>query len=260
MSRARSIGILRGFGAALAGAMMLALAGCATAPYHENLGLPPVSVQSLRYYPFLVKGYQNSFPHKHIVILAAADARSFKDAGTVAHGPYQGHPAIGVVLDRHSVAAQHLYGPDLVPLISDAIAKSALEAGMTASTSTQALTDALKTHGADYVLVAVVTSMWVVKQRGASTDGGPVWFSAANVALEVTIYKPPFAVPFWQGSSAAEYNDPPSPASGASPEDETEIYDQPGEVLSVAMTRAIAGIFRHDDLHTLVLQDTIPPR
>jgi hypothetical protein len=257
MSRARSIGIRSGFGAALA--IMVALAGCATAPYHENLGLPPVSIQSLQYYPFLVKGYQNSFPHKRIVVLAAADARSFKDSGTVAHQPYQGHPAIGVVLDRHGVVAEHLYGPDLGPLISDAIAQSAHEAGMSASTAPQALTEALKTHGTDYLLVAVVTAMWVVKQRGAGTDGGPIWFSAADVALEVTIYKPPFAVPFWQGSSAAQYDDPPTPLGGASPEDETEIYDQPGEVLSVAMTRAVAGIFRRDDLHTLVLQDTIPP-
>ena len=260
MPPACSIGIMRGFGTALACGMMLILAGCATAPYHENLGLPPVSVQSLQYYPFQVKGYQNSYPHKRIVILASADARSFKDAGTVTHDPYQGHPAIGVVLDRHSVVAQHLYGPDLAPLISDAITQSAHEAGMVSSTSTQALTDALKARGADYVLVAVVTAMWVVKQRGVGTEGGPLWFSAADVALEVTIYKPPFAVPFWQGSSAAQYNDPPTPASGTSPEDETEIYDQPGEVLSVALTRAVAGIFRRDDLHTLVLQDTILPR
>jgi len=76
----------------------------------------------------------------------------------------------------------------------------------------------------------------------------------------VAIYKPPFPVPFWQSSSAAEYNDPPTPAAGARPEDETEIYDQPGEVLSVALTRAVAGIFRRDDLRTLVLQDVIPPR
>lgn len=263
MACARSIGIRRGFGSAWASAILaiaVTVAGCATAPYHENLGLPPVSVQTLQYYPFQVKGYQNSYPRKRIVILAAADARAFKDAGTVTHEPYQGHPAIGLVLDRHSVVAQHLYGPDLAPLISDAIAQSAREAGMTSSTSTQALTGALKTHGADYVLVAVITGMWVVKQRGVGSDGGPLWFSAANAALEVTIYKPPFAVPFWQGASAAQYNDPPTPAMGASPEDEIEIYDQPGEVLSVALTRAVAGIFGHEDLHTLVLQDTIPAR
>jgi len=260
MPPARSIGILREFGAALACAILITLAGCATAPYHENFGLQPISIQSLQYYPFQVKGYQNSYPHKRIVVLASADIRTFKDAGNVSHAPYQGHPAIGTVLDRRGVVAQQLYGPDLAPLISDAIAKSAQEAGMNSVSSPQTLDDALKTRGADYVLVAVITGMWVVKQRGVGSEGGPIWFSAADVALEVTIYKPPFAVPFWQGSSAAEYDDPPKPASGASPEDETEIYDQPGEVLSVAMTRAVAGIFRRDDLHTLVLQDTIPPR
>jgi hypothetical protein len=100
----------------------------------------------------------------------------------------------------------------------------------------------------------------VVKQRGADNESGPGWFSAADVALDVTIYKAPFAVPFWQGRSTAEYNDPPTPSAGSRTEDETEIYDQPGEVLSVALTRAVAGIVRHQDLHTLVVQDAIPPR
>jgi hypothetical protein len=31
-------------------------------------------------------------------------------------------------------------------------------------------------------------------------------------------------------------------------------------MLSVALTRAVAGIFRRDDLHTLVLQDNIRRR
>jgi hypothetical protein len=259
MPGARSCTLLGGFGAALACGMLLLIAGCATT-YQENLGIPPVSVQTLQYYPFLVKGYQKTFPAKHIVVLTAADVRSFKDAGSVNHEPYQGHPAIGVVLDRHGAVAQKLYGSDFGPLLRDAIAQSAQEAGMRSSTSAQALSDALKTRGADYVLVAIVTSLWVVKQRGANSEVGPAWFSAADVGLEVTIYKPPFAVPFWQGPSAADYNDPPKPAAGAQPEDETEIYDQPGEVLSVALTRAVAGIFQHDDLHTLVQQDTIPAR
>jgi hypothetical protein len=260
MPGARSCTFLGGLGAALACGMMLLLAGCATTNERENLGLPPVSVQTLQYYPFLVKGYQKSYPNKHIVVLTAADARLFHDAGKVNHEPYQGHPAVGVVLDRGGVVAEQLYGPELGPLMRDAIAQSAKEAGMTSATSPQGLTDALKMRGADYVLVAKINGLWVVKQRGASSESGPEWFSAADATLDVTIYKPPFAVPFWQGPSAADYNDPPKPVAGAAPEDETEIYDQPGEVLSVALTRAVAGIFQRDDLHTLVQQDAIPAR
>jgi hypothetical protein len=259
MPGARSCTLLGGFGAALACGMLLLLTSCATT-YHENLGIPPVSFQTLQYYPFLVKGYQKTFPAKHIVVLTAADARSFKDAGSVNHEPYQGHPAIGVVLDRQGVVAQRLYAPDFGPLMRDAIVQSAQEAGMSSSASPLELKDALKAHGADYVLLVKITGLWVVKQRGADSEDGPDWFSAADVTLDVTIYKPPFAVPFWQGPSIADYNDPPKPAAGAQPEDETEIYDQPGEVLSVALTRAVAGIFEHDDLHTLVEQDSIPPR
>lgn len=259
MPGARSCTFRGGLRAAIAGWMLLAVAGCATSN-HEKLGLPPVSIQTLQYYPFQVKGYQKSFRDKRIVVLTAMDVRSFKDAGSGDHAPYQGHPAIGVILDRHGQVAQQLYGPDLAPLLGSAIAQSAHEAGMNASTSPQSLQDALEARGADYLLTARITGLWVVKQRGTGNEGGPTWFSAADVALDVTIYKPPFVVPFWQGMSAAEYNDPPKPAAGASPQDVTEIYDQPGEVLSVALTRAVAGIFRREDLHTLVLQDTIRPR
>jgi len=261
MPGARSSSFLGDFGTALVCGIMLSLAGCATAN-QENLrtGAAAVSIKTLQYYPFQVKGYQKSFPNKRIVVLASADGRSFREAGDANHEPYQGHPAIGVVLDRHSQVTQQLYGPELAPLLTAAIAQSAQEAGMTSATSPLALKDALKARGADYLLVATVTGLWVVKQRGVDNEGGPTWFSAADAALDVTIYKPPFSVPFWQGVSAAEYNDPPKPVAGARPEDETEIYDQPGEVLSVALTRAVAGIFQRDDLRTLVVQDTIPPR
>jgi len=259
MPGARSTTFLGEFGAALACGILLLLAGCATTS-QPSTAAATVSIQTLQYYPFQVKGYQKTYPNKRIIVLTAIDARTFRDASGTNHQPYDGHPAIGVVLDRHNQVAQQLYGPDLAALLSDAIAQSAQEAGMTSSTSPLPLKDALKARSADYVMVADITGLWVVKQRGADTEGGPAWFSAADVALDVTIYKPPFSVPFWQGVSAFEYDDPPKPAAGARPEDETEIYDQPGEVLSVALTRAVAGIFRHDDLRTLVLQDTIPPR
>jgi hypothetical protein len=251
----------RGFGAILAVCMIAMLAGCATSQ-DESIGLPPVSIQQIQYYPYLVKGYQKSFPNKRIVVLAAADSRSFKDsgAGNISHDPYQGHPAIGVIIDRKGQLAQRLYGPDLGPLVQSAIAQAAQEAGMISSTSPQTLPDALHAHGADYVLAARLTGLWVMKQRGVDSEGGPTWFSASDATVDVIIYKPPFPVAFWQGQSVAEYNDPPTPNAGAHPEDETEIYDQPGEVLSVALTRAVAGIFRRDDLHTLVLQDVIPAR
>jgi len=39
------------------------------------------------------------------------------------------------------------------------------------------------------------------------------------------------------------------------PEDQASIYDQPGEVLSVAFTRSVEGIFKRSDLHSLIIQD-----
>ena len=61
-----------------------------------------------------------------------------------------------------------------------------------------------------------------------------------------------------QGDSDAAYDDPPLSANTGNPEDETEIYDQPGQVLSVALTRAVAGIFKRNDLRTLISQDSLP--
>ncbi len=259
MPGARSTSVLGGCGVALVGVFALMLAGCATAR-HATVAMAPISIQTVKYYPFQVKGYQQSFPNRRIMVLTAVDARDFKEASTFSHQPYLGHPAIGVILDHQGQVIQRLYGPDLDPLVRNGIAQSAREAGMTASTSALPLHDALRARGAEYLLVAKILGMWVVKQRGADREGGPGWFSAADVALDVTIYKPPFNVPFWHGMSASEYDDPPRPSAGASPEDETEIYDRPGEVLSVALTRAVAGIFRRKDLRTLVQQDTIPAR
>lgn len=67
-------------------------------------------------------------------------------------------------------------------------------------------------------------------------------------------------MPFWQGTSSSLYNDPPIGSFGLGPEDEAGVYDNPGEVLSVALTRAVAGIFQHEDFRTLVSQDEIHPR
>jgi hypothetical protein len=235
-------------------AMALGAAACSTTT-SRPAAMPAVSIQTVQFYPYLVKGFENSYPKRTIVVITPALLRDFAQAGNTDHTPYQGHPAIGVILDQRDQVVQRLYGPSLGPLLRDAIAEAAREAGMAASTSTNPLQTELQARRADYVLAAALTELWVVKQRGKDTQAGPRWFSAARVAMNVAIYKPPFDVPFWQGVSSAQYDDPAMPAAGAMPEDETEIYSQPGQVLSVALSRAVAGIFQHDDLHTLLLQD-----
>ncbi|MGH7933681.1 MAG: hypothetical protein ACREQN_11030 [Candidatus Binataceae bacterium] len=232
----------------------LCLSGCS--PASEQTFMKPVSIETVRFFPFQVKGFENTYPKRRILVLMPVDARDFKDIAGVGHEPYQGNPAIGVVLGQTGKIDQRLYGPQLVPLTQRAIAESAREAGMVVSTSADALDQALRTHVADYVLTSRITHFWVNKHCGPDIPAGSTWFTGADVALEVAVYKPPFNVPFWQGDSASAYNDPPLPAAGASPEDETEIYDQPGQVLSVALTRAAAGIFKRDSLHTLIVEDS----
>ena len=239
--------------AALIG-LAAALSGCATAR-DRPIAMKPVSIQTLQYYPYLVKGYQNSYPKRSIIVLMPAISRNFAAAGNGDQAPYQGHPAIGVILDQRDQVDQRLYGPALAPLFQHALAGAAREAGMIPAVATDSLHDELQARRAAYVMAASVTDLWVVKQRAHDNSAGPAWFSVARVGINVTIYKPPFDVPFWQGASYAQYNDPSTPTPGIMPADETEIYDHPGEVLSVALTRAVAGIFQRQDLYTLLAQD-----
>jgi hypothetical protein len=230
------------------------LAGCSTA--NQQIYMEPTSVQTVEYYPFQVKGYQKTYLKRAIVVAAVIDARDFKDLSGVSHEPDNGHPAIGLIRDQSGKIDQRLYGPPLEPLVQKAIAEAASEAGMISTSTSLPLKQALAARNADYILEAKITRFWVSKHRGSDNQAGPTWFAAAEVTLETTIYKPPFDVPFWQGESAANYSDPEAPAAGSAPEDQTEIYDQPGQVLSVALTRAVAGIFKRDNLRTLIAEDS----
>lgn len=233
------------------------LAGCSLVSQSEPR-LQPRKVEALQYYPYMVKGYQQTYPKRKIIVLMPTDDRDFKDAAGVAHSPYEGHPAVGVVLSQTAAILQHLYGPDLPQLVQGAIVGSAHEAGLASAPSDLTLEEALRLTNVNYVLMAKLTRLWVVRHRGPAPGGGAIWFTSADVNLHVAIYKPPFKIPFWQGDSDSRYNDPPLPSAGGLPEDETGIYDDPGQVLSVALTRAVAGIFKNNTLRTLIAQDTVP--
>ncbi len=243
--------------AALAIVAALVLAACATTVQQEIAQEPPVSVETLTYYPFQVKGYQSSYPRRRILVLMPVDARDFKDANGQSHDPYSGNPATGVLLGPDGALVQHIYSTPLAPIVQGAIVRSADEAGLVATASNETLAAALKQTGEDYVLDSRIARCWVNKHAGADPNAAPgstAWFTTADVALDVTIYKPPFNVAFWQGESAATYNDPPAD-NGNGMGDDVPIYDHPGEVLSVALTRAVAGIFKREALHALIVQD-----
>ena len=229
------------------------ISGCATTTERME---PLKSVQTLEYYPFLVKGYQNTYPKRRFIVLAPVDGRDFKDNSGADHSPDNGNPAVGVIRDKSGEIVQRLYGPALEPLLQQAIVQAAQEAGMGSSSFNLMLKQALSSQQADYVVTAKIARFWVDKHRGPDNADGPTWSASAEVALDVVVYKTPFEVPFWQGESDATYDDPPAPVAGAAPGDETEIYDNPGQVLSVAMTRAVAGIFKRNDLHALISEDS----
>ncbi|HTT77796.1 MAG TPA: hypothetical protein VMF50_17665 [Candidatus Binataceae bacterium] len=240
-------------------ALCAALAGCATTTDEDPYRQHPISIQTVEYYPYQVKGYQNTYPKRTMIVLRPVDARTFQGEAAAAadHNPYQGQPAIGVVLGRDGRLEQRLYGPALEPLTQESLVKSAREAGLNAIAADDPLGKTLKDHPGDYVLAATIIDTWVNKHRGPSNPEGSIWFTAADVTIDAAIYKAPFDVPFWQGESAAQFDDPPIATLGSlDPEDDTAIYGEPGQVLSVAFTRAVAGLFKRDDLRTLIGQDT----
>src|ERR1700684_768438 len=163
------------------------LAGCSTV--NEGGGTaaaPTTSVQTLEYYPYLVKGYQNSYPRKTIQILVPADARDAAAAGA----PLNGDPAIGIVDDQSGSVIERLYSAPLGPILQAAIGRSADEAGLSASSSTDV---AYKpgVRSTAYVLESKIRRCWVKKERSAGGDNGPVWRTTADFALDISIYKPP---------------------------------------------------------------------
>lgn len=242
---------------ALGVALGVQLGGCST--LQPEVSLPPTSLQTLEYYPRLVKGYQNTYPPRRVLVLVPTDAREFKDSTAADHQPDGVDPAIGVTLGRNEEIVQRLYSSPLAPIVQKAIEQSAEEAGLVPLNSAQSSYASLKVMEEDYVLESTIVNCWVKKRRGQDTRYGPTWLTSAEFGLQVKIYKPPFHTPFWEGSSPASYDDPPL-RSALNPEDDTGIYDEPGQVLSIALTRAVAGILRHEDLVELMSQDLIIPR
>lgn len=245
---------------ALAAAMLFLMAGCATSqgPGGEGANVP-TSVQKVEYYPYQVKGYQSSFPRRSALILMPSEDREFKGQFASDHAPLDGKPAIGVVVNKDGDVIQRLYSEPLGPIVQKGIAGAAQEAGITAEVADYSDYDPSKAKNVDYVFVAIIKRCWVVK-RSSEGQHGKVWSTAADFAVSVIVFKPPFKIPFWQGAVQSTYNDPPVGSFGLGPEDEAGIYDDPGEVLSVALTRAVAGVFERGDFRTLVKQDEIHPQ
>jgi len=233
--------------------LALAIAGCSAVG--QNGSNPPVatnSVETVEYYPYQVKGYQNSYPPRSIVVLMPTDVRDLSGPNTA---PLGSQPAIGIVTDQSDNVVVRLFSQPLAPILQSAIGRSAEEAGFHATPTKQSVYDSDAKLNTDYVMVTNITKCWVKKHRGPNGMYGPTWSTEADIALQVTVYKPPFKVPFWQGTSPQSYFDPPIGSFGLGPDDEAGIYDQPGQVLSVAMTRAVAGIFEREDLRMLIQSD-----
>jgi hypothetical protein len=241
----------------VAAATLFLMAGCAMSGGIGGELTVPTSIQTIEYYPYQVKGYQSTFPRRTVLVLLPTDEREFPASNGSDHAPLDGKPAIGVVINQEGEVLQRLYSQPLGPTIQKAIAAAAQEAGMTAEVADYADYTPDRAKHIDYVIATILKRSWVSKRRGADNRDGEVWTTAADFALDVIVFKPPFKIPFWQDALQSTYDDPPVGSFGLGPEDETGIYDEPGEVLSVALTRGVAAIFERQDFRTLVKQDEI---
>jgi hypothetical protein len=237
--------------------LLVAIAGCSAVGGGSSPSAPSTSVETVEYYPYQIKGYQNSYPRRTVLILMPTDARDLSGPNS---SPMGNQPAIGIVTDQSDNVIQRLYSPPLSPILQNSIGRSAEEAGLLARPTNQTAYDGDPKLKSDYVMAAKITKCWVKKHRGGNVNFEPTWSTQADFAVQVTVYKPPFKVPFWQGTSSQSYFDPPIGSFGLGPEDEAGIYDQPGQDLSVALTRAVAGIFQRDDLRALIQSDRMTVR
>ncbi len=238
-------------------AMAGLLVGCAAlASSQADLAL--VSVQPPQYQLGEVKGYQHRYPKDHVLILLpvnnsrGSEPNAIRD---VRHAVPAGSVQVGVISDQNGEILQRIYSSPIEVTVQSALAISASEAGLVPTVSDARLESALRRTDEDYVLVSQITKCWVAKRRVTDLDGEAVWETEAVFALNVQIYKPPFHVAFWEGRKTTDYYDPPLDYGFLQPVDPVALYDHPGQVLSVALTRTVAGIFAGDDLLKLVAED-----
>src|SRR5258708_12349724 len=125
------------------------------------------------YFPFQVKGYQNSYPRRRILVLMPVDVRDFKDTAGQSHAPQDGNPATGVMLGPDGAVVQRVYSSPLGPILQGAIVRAADEAGMLATASNDSLDAALKKTDEDYVLASRITRCWVNKHSGTPLNPPP---------------------------------------------------------------------------------------
>lgn len=239
-------------------AVPVLLAGCATVASREP-SIPEVSIEPLEYYPGEVKGYQDSYPLVHILVLLPTDSRHppvSKDVDYLNRTVPAGSVEVGAISDQTGAILQRIYSSPIEPVLRAALAYSAKEAGTVSALSDETLERALHRMDNDYILAGQITVCWVAKRRVYHPEFGTMWETEAKFAVDVQLYKPPFHVPFWEGGKAIDYYDPPLGYAGLGPDDPVAMYDRPGQVLSVAMTRTVAGIFANDDLRKLLLEDS----
>jgi len=235
------------------------LAGCTMVASPESR-IPAVSVESLEYYSGEVKGYQNSYPEDHVLVLAPVDHRNLpvsNDAGDNDLTVPGGSAEIGVIYDQDSDILQRIYTQPIEPIVQSALAKSAKEAGLVPAVSDKALESALRRRAEDYVLASQITKCWLERRTiDDPYNQKAISVTAAVFELKVQVYKPPFHVAFWQGNRAVDYSDPSLVYGAPDPAGPVSLYEHPGQVLSVALSRAVAGIFANDSLRQLIMEDS----
>jgi len=140
-----------------------------------RLGEPsaPTSVETVEYYPYQVKGYQNSYPHRTIVILLPTDARDLNGPNAA---PKDGQPAIGIVTDQSETVIQRLYSQPLPPDRTGSY--RAFGRGSRLSLErrkSKRLPHRMRNEMRIYVLAAQITKWLVKKHRGLDGRFGPTW-------------------------------------------------------------------------------------
>jgi hypothetical protein len=249
---------------------------------------PRIIPVGVTYLPHLVKGSRPSFPSNRVLVLLPVDKREaypVKRGGalpatqdnTAILGIWGLNSAEGAVrVNSTQLGAQRRMKagvpqdpdmprgiftlPSLERLVQDALESHFHEAGFSVQKASSPILNELSatTEPAHYAVGCAIeefslvsllryNEVWIYSALHPHTIDVPIRGpTRANVTLELTLYRWPSGEVLWQGKVADSVDDPPLGESEF-------LYSSPGEVMSMALSRAVGSILVTQNLQEVLL-------
>jgi hypothetical protein len=180
----------------------------------------------VHYLPGFVPGSEHIFHPAHIGVYPAQ--------GTLAQGQFR----VGAIYSASGASQRLLYIDDFGALVTRAVMNALEEAGLQ-PVLVNSRSPARLPDGVDYLLVTTIDRVSVIKRFGSRmTVHGQYFTMASQVKLSFELYSRASPVLF-KSAVAGNEEEPPAPVHH---EEFLPLETDPGESLSVAMSRALGAL------------------